>query len=189
MTHKALFLDRDGVINKAYLLEGKPYPPSRLEDVVFLEGVKESLALSKKMGFLNIIVTNQPDVATGKQSLDIVNQIHGFIKKSLTVDDIFVCLHSDLDKCSCRKPLPGMLISAREKWQIDFSKSYLVGDRWRDIEAGQAVGCIGFFIDYGYKERRPAPPYHTVVSLEDAVNKMNHLTRLSEGEKKSEFRS
>lgn len=179
MRNKALFLDRDGIINKAYVREGKPFPPYNLEELVLLAGVKEALQVSKEMGFLNIIVTNQPDIATGKQSLEMMEKIHTFIIQRILIDDIFVCLHTDFDKCSCRKPLPGMLLSAKEKWQIDFSKSFLVGDRWKDIEAAQAVGCESFFVDYNYNERVPSAPYHRVTSLGEAVKKIRELKQLS----------
>lgn len=176
MKNKAIFLDRDGVINAAFVREGKPYPPSNLEELIILDGVRDSLHLSKKMGFLNIIITNQPDVGTGKQLQEDLDQIHEHIKKILTIDDIFVCIHVDFDQCSCRKPLPGMLVAAQEKWQIDFEKSFLVGDRWRDIGAAQAVGCKGFFIDYGYNEQRPAFPYCAVSSLREAVQEIYQTT-------------
>lgn len=175
MKRRALFLDRDGVINKAYVRQGKPYPPANLGEFFFLEGVKEALVFSKKMGFLNIIVTNQPDVATGKQSLNHLNEIHNFINKELTIDDIFVCLHSDFEGCSCRKPLPGMIFSAQQKWQIDLPRSFLVGDRWRDMGAAQAAGCVGLFIDYGYEEQQPEFPYTAVGSLKKAVQKIYEL--------------
>lgn len=172
MKNKAIFLDRDGVINKAYVREGKPYPPSKIDELVILDGVKDSLNLSKKLGFLNIIVTNQPDIGTGKQSREELNQIHEHIKRTLTIDDIFVCIHVDFDHCLCRKPLPGMLVEAQKKWKIDFEKSFLIGDRWRDIGAAQAVGCKGFFIDRGYNEPRPAFPYHEASSLREAVHEI-----------------
>lgn len=188
MENKALFLDRDGVINKAFIYGGRPYPPSKLEEVTILDGVKEALILSKKMGFLNIIVTNQPDASTGKQDIGTIHEIHTLIKKSLPIDDIFVCFHLGVDNCSCRKPLPGMLFSAQEKWKIDFSKSFLVGDRWRDIGASQAVGCKSFFIDYNYQEKRPDLPYDTVSSLREAVERINIFTSLNEGEELSELK-
>ncbi len=182
MKNKAIFLDRDGVINKAYMRNGKSYPPSNIEELIVLDGVQDALHLSKKMGFLNIIVTNQPDIGMGKQSLEDLDKIHEHIKKTLTIDDIFVCIHVDFDHCACRKPLPGMLVSAQEKWQIDLRKSFLVGDRWRDIGAAQAVGCKGFFIDYGYNEQRPAFPYHTVSSLKEAIHEISQTTIYKEGE-------
>ena len=175
---RALFLDRDGVVNKAYVREGKPYPPQTFEELVILEGVKDALILSRELGFLNIIVTNQPDVGTGKQSLERVKRLHEEIKKTLTIDDIFVCLHADVEGCLCRKPLPGMLIDAAQKWQINLKKSALVGDRWRDMGAAQAGGCEGFFIDYGYEEQKPCQPYHRVTSLREAVQKISEMTTL-----------
>ena len=180
MKNKAIFLDRDGVINRAYIREGKSYPPSTLDEFIVLDGVKEALHLSKKMGFLNIIVTNQPDIGTKKQSRKDLDQIHNYIKKNLAIDDIFICIHLDFDACTCRKPLPGMLVAAQKKWQIDFEKSFLVGDRWRDIGAAQAVGCEAFFIDYGYDERRPDFPYRIVPSLKEAIHTIGQVALLEE---------
>ena len=172
MAKRALFLDRDGVINQTFMREGKSYPPSSLEDFSFLDGVKEALLLSKELGFLNIIVTNQPDVATGRQSLEKLTQIHDFILSELPMDDIFVCLHSEADACSCRKPLPGMLFAAKERWDLDLERSFLVGDRWRDVGAAHAGKCPCFFIDYGYKEQKPSLPYTVVSSLKEAVQRI-----------------
>lgn len=171
--NKALFLDRDGVVTNIHIRNGKAYSPTSFSDFKILDNVKEALIQSKKMGFLNIIVTNQPDVANKKISLGTLNKMHSFLREKLFIDDIFTCLHSDFDKCNCRKPLPGMLIEARNKWKIDFSKSYLVGDRWRDIGAAQAVGCKSFFIDHNYSEERPHLPYYKANSLEDAVKKID----------------
>ncbi|EKE09302.1 MAG: Histidinol phosphatase [uncultured bacterium] len=184
MTKRALFLDRDGVINRALIREGKPYAPINLEEFFLIEGVEEALITSKKLGFLNIIVTNQPDVSTGKQSLTTLNQIHDFIKRSLPIDDIFVCLHSNAEKCSCRKPSPGMLFAAQKKWNLNLEKSFLVGDRWRDVGAAQAGNCPCFFIDYGYKEQKPKLPYTRVSSLKEAVQLIYKLE-----ETKSESKS
>ncbi len=173
---KALFLDRDGVINKSYIHNGQPHSPCHVEEFIVLNDVKDALILSKKMGFLNIIVTNQPNVARGNHSLETMEQMHEIIKSNLVIDDIFVCLHLDEDECQCRKPLPGMLLSAKIKWDLDFTKSFLVGDRWRDIEAAQAIGCESFWIDYGYNEKQPLPPYHKVGSLKEAVEKIRKLS-------------
>lgn len=177
MENKAIFVDRDGVINNVYIREGKSYPPYTLQELFLLEGVKDAFQMSKDMGFLNIIVTNQPDIANGKQSIEMMEKIHDFIKERVPIDDIFVCLHADRDQCLCRKPLPGMLLSAQEKWHINFKKSFLVGDRWRDIGAAQAVGCESFFVEYNYQEQRPSPPYYAVTSLKEAVEKISNLTQ------------
>jgi len=105
------------------------------------------------------------DIATGKQSREIVDAMHRHLTTSLAIDDIRLCPHTDEHGCSCRKPKPGMLHDAARQWNIDLAGSFMVGDRWRDIAAGQAVGCGCFFVDNGYDEKRPELPYRTVASL------------------------
>ena len=167
---RAVFLDRDGVINRAMVRQGKPYPPSSLENVEILPSVPEALEKLKEAGFFRICITNQPDVARGKQTREVVEAIHEELLKSLSLDEILVCYHDDSDGCQCRKPLAGLLKSAAELYEIDLKKSFMVGDRWRDIEAGQNAGCKTILIEYGYKERDPAsPPDHKVGLLSDAA--------------------
>ncbi len=167
---QAVFLDRDGVINKATVHEGKSFPPQKLEDFNFIDGVQHAMHKLRASGFLVIVFTNQPDVATGKQSKFIVELMHQKLFDLELVDDVFVCFHTDLDDCDCRKPKPGMLIAAALKWGINLKKSYVVGDRWRDIEAAQSAQCNSYFIDYKYKEKRPILPFTTVINLEEAVD-------------------
>ncbi len=157
-SRRAVFLDRDGVINRCVIRDRKPYPPSFPEEVEILPGVSEALRRLKKAGFLLICVTNQPDVARGKQRREIVELIHENLLKSLPLDKIMVCYHDDSDRCRCRKPLPGMFLDAALEFSINLKESFMVGDRWRDIEAGQNAGCKTILIDYGYKERDPASP-------------------------------
>ena len=167
---KAVFLDRDGVINRSMVREGKPYPPSSPEEVEILPGVGEALKNLKGAGFLLICVTNQPDVARGTQKKEIVEAIHKLLLESLCLDEILVCYHDDKDKCQCRKPLPGMLLDAAGRFAIDLKKSFMVGDRWRDIEAGQNAGCTTIHIEYGYDEKGPSrPPDMKVDSLDGAA--------------------
>lgn len=168
-SNKAVFLDRDGVLNQAKVIDGKSYPPQTLEEFVILPGVKDACEKLKRAGYLLIVVTNQPDVATGVQKKEIVDAMHQKLLKFLPIDAIYTCFHISADNCECRKPKPGMLIQASADHQIDFSMSCLVGDRWRDIEAGQQVGCLCYFIDYDYNERKPAVPFKTVASLESAA--------------------
>ena len=163
---KAVFLDRDGVINRSIVRHGKPYAPKSLLEVEILPGVKEALIKLRNSGFLNIVVTNQPDIATGLQTPDSVNLIHQKLRDDLAIDAFYVCPHVDEDCCQCRKPLPGLIGDAVEEFGIDISKSHIVGDRWRDIEAGQRAGCATcFFIDYGYLEKMPCNPFTVVQSL------------------------
>jgi D-glycero-D-manno-heptose 1,7-bisphosphate phosphatase len=165
---RAVFLDRDGVINGAVVRKGKPYPPDRLEDLRVLPGVPEILARLRAAGFLNVVVTNQPDVATGKQRREVVESMHAFLLSSLPLDAVKVCYHTDADGCQCRKPGPGMLLEAAAELGIDLPASYMVGDRWRDVGAGQAAGCKCFHIDYRYEEKQPENPYVAVKSLSEA---------------------
>ena len=166
---KAVFLDRDGVLNAAVVRAGKPYPPDTLDALEILPGVAEALERLRAAGFLNIVVTNQPDVATGKQRRGVVETMHDHLMRTLPLDAIKVCYHVEADRCECRKPKPGMLQEAARELGIELPRSFLVGDRWRDIAAGQAVGTRCFFVDYGYDERRPQPPFDTVKSLPEAA--------------------
>jgi D-glycero-D-manno-heptose 1,7-bisphosphate phosphatase len=166
---RAVFLDRDGIINQSIVRDGKPYPPGSAAELEILPGVSAALVSLHKAGFLNIVVTNQPDVATGKQNIRIVEAIHRRLRLELVLDDIKVCYHTDADRCDCRKPNPGMLLEAAKDHGIDLRQSFLVGDRWRDVAAGQAVGCGCFFVDYEYLEQRPEKPYVAVKSLTEAA--------------------
>lgn len=152
---KAVFLDRDGVLNKCLLRDGKPYPPSSLEQLEILFGVESSAKRLKENGFLLVVVTNQPDVARGTMSKETVEDINRFLKIKLNIDEFRTCYHDSKDGCSCRKPLPGAILDASQSWGIDLSLSFMVGDRWRDVEAGQAAGVKTVFIDYGYHEKQP----------------------------------
>jgi D-glycero-D-manno-heptose 1,7-bisphosphate phosphatase len=168
VTRQAVFLDRDGVINRAVVRDGKSYPPALIEDLEILPGVREAIADLHQAGFLIVVVTNQPDVATGIQPLEIVEAMHKKLREVLLIDDIKVCYHIEADGCACRKPKPGMLLEAACEHNIDLTRSYLVGDRWRDISAGKVAGCFTFFIDYGYKERSADEPDMVVRSLAEA---------------------
>ena len=170
VARRAVFLDRDGVINRAIVRQGKPYPPDTLDDLEVLPGVPEALARLREAGFLNVVVTNQPDVATGKQERAVVEAMHRRLLGSLALDAVRVCYHVDADGCACRKPKPGMLTSAAAELELDLSLSAMVGDRWRDVAAGQAAGCRSFFVDCGYAEKRPDEPYVAVKSLLHAVD-------------------
>jgi D-glycero-D-manno-heptose 1,7-bisphosphate phosphatase len=157
-TLRAVFLDRDGVLNRAMIRDGKPYPPASLDELEILPDVPRALAALKECGFLLLIVTNQPDVARGAQQRLVVENMHAKLRASLPVDDFFVCYHDDNDDCDCRKPKPGLLLQAAAVYQLDLASCFLIGDRWRDIQAGQAAGCVTVWIDRGYAEPGPTPP-------------------------------
>jgi D-sedoheptulose 7-phosphate isomerase len=169
--YPAVFLDRDGVLNRAVVRDGKPFPPSSLKDLEILPDVASALRDLKAGGFALYVITNQPDVARRAQTRETVEAIHQALTAALPIDDIFVCYHDDKDDCSCRKPKPGLLFEAQRKHNVDLSRSFVIGDRWRDIDAGHAAGCKTVLIDYGYRERKPAqPPEATVRSLREAAD-------------------
>lgn len=167
--NRAVFMDRDGVINRAVVLNGKPYPPATLEDFEFLPGVESAILALRHAGFLIIVVTNQPDVATGIQRQEVVEAMHEKIISAGLCDDVKACYHIDADGCSCRKPKPGMLFDAAREWQIDLQHSFMVGDRWGDVAAGKAAGCFTFFIDYKYNEQSSDKPDALVSSLSEVA--------------------
>lgn len=167
----AIFLDRDGVLNRAYVRDGKPFPPPGQKELEILPDVASSLRDLKSHGFALYVITNQPDVARGTLTVDTVEAMHSQLRSSLPIDDIFVCYHDDKDDCACRKPKPGLLFEAQRKHNIDLSRSFVIGDRWRDIDAGHNAGCKTILIDYGYRERKPAhPPDATARSLREAAD-------------------
>ena len=169
--NKAVFLDRDGVLNQAVVRNGKPYPPANAAELVLTPNAKEALQELKARGFLLLVVTNQPDVAKGITTRPAVEEINRKLASELPLDDVFVCYHQDSDRCDCRKPKPGMILNGAHQHNVDLAESFMVGDRWRDVEAGQNAGCRTVFIDGGYEERQPARPADaTVHSLKEAVD-------------------
>jgi len=173
---KAVFLDRDGVLNRAIVKDGKPYPPSNIDELEIPEDVPKALQALKEVGFLLIGLTNQPDVSRGTQQREVVEAIHAALPRALPLDDIFVCYHDDSDGCTCRKPMPGLLYHAADKYQIDLASSFMIGDRWKDIEAGRQAGCVTILIDHHYAEKgsdRP-PDYRVYLLSEAATCILNH---------------
>lgn len=166
---RAVFLDRDGVLNHAPVRDGRPQSPATVEEVEILPGVAEACERLRRHGFLMIAVTNQPNVARGIQARETIEEIHRFLRTCIPLDDIRVCFHDDADDCDCRKPKPGMLLAAARDWGIDLSRSFLVGDRWRDIDAGRRAGCRTVLIDHGYAEPRPSEMDFVTHSLPPAV--------------------
>jgi D-glycero-D-manno-heptose 1,7-bisphosphate phosphatase len=165
---RAVFLDRDGVINGAIVRGGRPHPPSSPAELEILPGVPAAVAELRGAGYMVIVVTNQPDVAKGVQTRAAVEAIHEQIVALVPVDDIRICYHDDRDGCACRKPRPGMLLEAAARWSIDLERSYMVGDRWRDVGAGRAAGCRTILVGDGYGEPMPERAHAVVASLAEA---------------------
>ena len=165
----AVFFDRDGVLNEAIVKDGKPYPPASLAELVLAEDAVVSLTALKVLGFRLIGITNQPDVARGTTTHATVEEINAELMQLLPLDEIRVCYHDDIDACLCRKPLPGLITDAAQEYDIRLDRSFMVGDRWKDIAAGQAAGCKTVWLDKSYSERAPERADYITATLKDAV--------------------
>jgi D-glycero-D-manno-heptose 1,7-bisphosphate phosphatase len=166
---RAVFLDRDGVINRSEVRNGKPYAPRRLQDFRLLPGAVRAIHDLKQAGLLVIVVTNQPDIGNGLVAAAVVDAMHDKLRQLSSIDDILVCPHRQDAGCQCRKPRPGMLIDAATKWKIDLKNSFMVGDRAGDIVAGQGVGCYNIFINRLYEEPLQTEPDSRAASLPAAA--------------------
>ena len=167
--NSAVFLDRDGVLNRGYVQDGKSYAPKKVADFKLLPYAAVSIEKLRQLGFLVIVVTNQPDINNGLVNVEIVNKMHSLLRRKTSVTDIFVCPHTKNENCSCRKPNPGMLIEAAKKYNIGLKESFLIGDRASDIEAGLKAGCRTIFLDRKYKEPKPVNQEKTFFSINSAT--------------------
>ena len=167
---RAVFLDRDGVLTRSFTRAGRPYAPTSLEEFELLPGVSEGIARLHAAGFCLVVVTNQPDVGARKLRREVVEQMHARLREWLPLDDIKVCYHTDADGCACRKPKPGMLLDAARERGIDLSRSFMVGDRWRDVSAGKAAGGRTILVDCGYAEALRDKPDFVVTSFAEAAS-------------------
>ena len=166
---RAVFLDRDGVLVRAPVVDGKPQSIRGVEDLELEDGALEACTALRDAGFLVVVVTNQPDIARGTLSRKAVDEMHVKLGKLLPLDEIRVCPHDDADDCACRKPRPGMLLDAARDHGIELEKSFVIGDRWRDIGSGRSAGCACVLLDREYSEPMPVPPDVAVRSLGEAV--------------------
>ena len=166
----AIFLDRDGVINKPRIKNGVPHPPNNLDELIIYPNTKQLLCRLKKLNFFLVVVTNQPDVARGTTDIQTVNKINDAINAQLPIDLMLTCVHDDVDSCNCRKPKIGMFLEAQSLLKLQLSNCYMIGDRWKDMQAGLDASCKTIFIDRQYSEQRPTSMDHSVYELSEAVD-------------------
>jgi D-glycero-D-manno-heptose 1,7-bisphosphate phosphatase len=176
----AVFLDRDGVLNRIAVQAGVPHPPASADEVELLPGVPEALALLAREGLLLIGVTNQPDVARGTRTRAAVELINQRLMAQLPLAAIYTCYHDDPDSCECRKPRPGLLIQSGRTHNVDIGRSFMVGDRWSDVVAGQLAGCRTFLIDMPYSQRQRCAPDYVVADLLHAAQQIIGLLHVME---------
>lgn len=172
----AVFLDRDGVINAAVVREGRPYPPSGLAELRILDGAAKAIADLRRAGYACVVVSNQPDLARGITSPASVDAINEAIAAQTGLEHFYICPHSGHEGCDCRKPRPGLLLQAARDLHLDLCASFMVGDRWRDVEAGKNAGVRSIFVDYGYREQQPVGYDWKVGSLAEAATIILTLT-------------
>jgi D-glycero-D-manno-heptose 1,7-bisphosphate phosphatase len=168
--NRAVFFDRDGVLNRAVIKNNMPFPPYRLEDLQIDEYAQDAVKRIRERKFLLICITNQPDFSRGLNTLENINKINDKVKTILKLEDLFCCFHDNKDNCSCRKPKPGMFFEASKKWNIDLKQSFMIGDRKSDILAGAAAGVKSIFIDNNYAEPKPENCDFVCYSLKSAVD-------------------
>jgi D-glycero-D-manno-heptose 1,7-bisphosphate phosphatase len=166
---KAVFFDRDGVLNKPLICHGQPHSPENLEEFEITAEAPEALRSLKRAGFLLIVATNQPNVARGLQPQSMIEQMHERLRTKLPLDDIRVCYHDDHHQCYCRKPRPGLLHEAAEDWGISLNQSYMIGDRWKDVEAGRRAGCRTVLLRYPYNASDARTADHWAATLLEAA--------------------
>lgn len=171
-TARAVFLDRDGVLNRPVIRDAKPYPPRSVEELELLPGVIEACHRLKNAGWLLVVATNQPDVGRGTLAREAVEAIHNELARKLPLDRIEVCYDSGRESppSEDRKPGAGMLRRAAGALNIALDRSFMVGDRWRDIDCGCNAGCRTIFIDWNYDEELRQVPDHRVRDLGEAAD-------------------
>lgn len=172
---RAVFLDRDGTLNRQIIREGKPYPPKNLDQFALFPRVPDACARLAQAGYVLVVATNQPDVGRGTQSKAMVEAMHARLREWVPqIEHIEVCYAPGLDKTGPpdrrRKPEPGMLLDAALALDLDLSRSWMVGDRWRDIDCGRRAGCRTVFIDFGYAEELQESPDFVVGSFAEAAD-------------------
>jgi D-glycero-D-manno-heptose 1,7-bisphosphate phosphatase len=167
----AVFLDRDGTLNVQIVREGMPYAPDRFEDFRLYSGVPEGCRALKAAGFALVVVTNQPEVGRGTLKEEVVARMHARLLELVPeIDRVEACFDPGRGEASRRrKPEPGMVLDAAQALGIDLSRSWMIGDRWRDVDCGKRAGVKTVFIDFGYSDPLHEAPDFTVRTFPEAV--------------------
>jgi len=168
-TCPGIFLDRDGVINRIIMRNGRPASPRTLEEFEWKSGVKDFVRQLNDHDLPVVVVTNQPDIARGKMTRSVLNAMTEMVYSAIPVDSILVCPHDDSNGCDCRKPKPGMLLDAAQIWNIDCERSFMIGDSWKDMQAGRSAGCMTILFDQ---------PYNREVTCDFRVNNFQQAIKL-----------
>jgi len=163
----AVFLDRDGVINEVVVRDGKPASPRTLDEFRFVDGIMEALERLRVAGYRLFVLSNQPDVARGLLDRSVLDRMTRRIVTALPVERVLTCAHDEKDGCACRKPRPGMLHQVAAAEGVELSRSFMIGDSWKDMQAGRRAGCRTILLRREYNDGVEAD--HVVASLREAV--------------------
>ena len=181
--NKAVFFDRDGVLNRSIVRQGKPFAPRTIKNFKLYAGLRSVLRKLLFYDYTLLVVTNQPDIGNGYVDLTTVEAMHSILLERLPIREVFLCPHSQDMGCICRKPNVGLFRLASEKYNIDLTESFMIGDRWSDVEAGNNIGCKSIWIDRGYSEKQPENAFHIVKTTNQAINVIIdlHIEKLKVG--------
>jgi D-glycero-D-manno-heptose 1,7-bisphosphate phosphatase len=167
--NKAVFFDRDGVINRPIVRAGLPYAPQDLSEFAWMDGAHATLETLRSRGYLLLVCTNQPDVVRGMQTRERVDEFHRLIESELPIARVYACFHDNAHGCACRKPKPGMLVQGSRDFGIDLARSWMIGDRAKDIEAGRAAGCRTVYLRHDYDAASTHTAHYEIEQLNELL--------------------
>jgi D-glycero-D-manno-heptose 1,7-bisphosphate phosphatase len=143
---KAVFIERDGILNEVQVGPKNQIAPLTLEEFKVKKDAEPLLRKLKKAGFVLIVTSNQPGLSRGYQSRRELDRMHEVLRRSFPLDDLMICPHEEDDHCPCRKPRPGLLIEAAFKWHLNLDHSFVISDKWQDAEAARTAGCTSLLL-------------------------------------------
>ena len=165
--NRAVFFDRDGVLNKLVFRDGNYYSPRNIDNFQLYNDAEKVIHKIKAKGFLALVVSNQPDIARGFLKKSVLNEMTKKIYDKLSVDDIFYCMHDDPDAAGCRKPATGLIIKAQKKWDLDLSQSIMIGDSEKDLGAAKNAGIKFILINR---------PYNNLINTSNRIGKLTEIS-------------
>lgn len=172
---RAVFLDRDGVLNELVERDGGRFSPRRFDQFKLFPWCVGALTDLSNSGLFLVVVTNQPDIARGLLELAELSAMHELLHASTPVNKIYTCPHETRDNCLCRKPQPGLLLNAAQEFHLDLSQSWIIGDRLSDLEAGRRAGTRLAHVATG---QDPTPIDTDVLSFVDLRQAADHIISL-----------
>lgn len=171
--NKAVFFDRDGVVNKLVTRDGGLFSPRVFKDFIFYDDIKPCIDYLIEKKFLIFIVSNQPDISRGKMTIEELDKIDLEINEKLHIDEIYYSFDSEFSINGTKKPSPKMLFEAKEKWKIDFSKSFFIGDSLTDRDCAKNANLSFILISRSHNKELNVPlKIKTLYDLKNIIEKI-----------------